>query len=220
MAAGVEHTFVICDLAGFTAMTEAHGDEHAADVAEAFVSGVRTLLPQHEAREIKTMGDAVLLHLADADRAVCLARCAVGELGARHGELSVRVGMHTGPAVQRDGDWFGAAVNIAARVAALAQPDEALATAATAAACTPDERRSLERVGPVALRNVAEPVELLRLRVLLDDDHLHRDPVCRMVVDPAGAADSLVHLGRAVHFCSSGCAEVFAAHPELYAARS
>jgi len=32
----------------------------------------------------------------------------------------VRVGMHTGPAVERGGDWFGATVNLAARVSAAA----------------------------------------------------------------------------------------------------
>ena len=104
------HTFVFADLAGFTATTEAHGDDHAADIAEAFVDAMRGLLPGHEAREVKTMGDAVMLHVADAERALCLAECAVGELGARHGELGVRVGMHTGPAVHRHGDWFEATV--------------------------------------------------------------------------------------------------------------
>lgn len=75
------HTFVFLDLAGFTAMTEAHGDEHAADVAEVFIDGVRALLESHEACEVKTMGDAVMAHSRSADRALCLAECAVGELG-------------------------------------------------------------------------------------------------------------------------------------------
>ncbi|UTI63347.1 YHS domain-containing protein [Paraconexibacter antarcticus] len=215
----MQHTFVICDLAGFTAMTEAHGDDHAADIAEAFIADVRAMLPTHEAREVKTMGDAVLLHLADASRAVCLARCAVGELGARHAQLSVRVGLHTGPAVQRAGDWFGAAVNIAARVAALAGPDEALTTAATAAACTAGEREGLTSLGPTALRNVAAPVELYRLQVDRGPDRLHRDPVCRMAVDPSEAPASVQHEGQAVHFCSAACAESFRVHPELYAER-
>jgi class 3 adenylate cyclase len=43
----------------------------------------------------------------------------------------VRVGMHTGPAVGRDGDWFGATVNLAARVSAAAAGGEALLTATT-----------------------------------------------------------------------------------------
>lgn len=212
------HTFVICDLAGFTAMTEAHGDEFAADVAEGFIAGVRALLSAHEASEIKTMGDAVLLHLADADRAVCLARCAVGELGARHAQLSVRVGLHSGSAVQRGGDWFGAAVNIAARVAALAGPDEALTTGATAAACVA-ERGRLTPVGTQALRNVALPVELYRLQVDGGHASADRDPVCSMVVDAAATAVSVDHDGRSVRFCSSACAESFRLHPELYAER-
>ena len=50
------------------------------------------------------------------------------------GTLAVRVGAHTGSAVQRDGDWFGAAVNLAARAAATAQRGEILMTEATRSA--------------------------------------------------------------------------------------
>ena len=42
------------------------------------------------------------------------------ELGGEHNAPTIRVGMHHGTAVERDGDWFGLAVNVAARVAALA----------------------------------------------------------------------------------------------------
>jgi class 3 adenylate cyclase len=44
----------------------------------------------------------------------------------------VRVGVHTGPAVMRDCDWYGSAVNLAALLAA-AEPNEALVSSATAA---------------------------------------------------------------------------------------
>jgi class 3 adenylate cyclase len=42
-------TFVFADLAGYTALTEAHGDEHAADVAEGFCRRVRALLQTYGA---------------------------------------------------------------------------------------------------------------------------------------------------------------------------
>ncbi|HYF26704.1 MAG TPA: adenylate/guanylate cyclase domain-containing protein [Baekduia sp.] len=217
----MEHTFLFADLAGFTAMTEAHGDDEAADVAEAFVDGVRELLPAHEAREVKTMGDAVMVHVADPGLALCLAECAVGDLGRRHGALGVRVGMHTGPAVQRRGDWFGATVNIAARVAALADADEVLLTEATLRAAAPDPAdHEIRPLGARALRNVSRPVDLHVLRVpARHEAGLVVDPVCRMAVAPAAAAASREHEGVQLCFCSVHCAETFDAEPQVYAHR-
>lgn len=217
----MQHTFLFADLAGFTALTEAHGDEAAADVADAFVQGMRELLAAHEAREVKTMGDAVMVHVTDAHRAVCLAERAIGDLGVRHGALGVRVGMHTGPAVRRHDDWFGTTVNVAARVAALAEPDEVLLTDAALRAAHPLPAAPLLRaLGPRALRNIAEPVVLHALRVPARiEAGLALDPVCRMAVRPLEAAAVLQHEGEPVHFCSTGCAETFARRPGLYASR-
>ena len=55
-----EHTFLFADLAGFTALTEAHGDEQAADLAHEFESAAARLLPRHGAEQIKTIGDALM----------------------------------------------------------------------------------------------------------------------------------------------------------------
>lgn len=213
------HTFLFADLAGFTALTEAHGDDEAADVAEAFVEGIRALLRGHEAHEVKTMGDAVMVHVGDAERALCLAECAVGDLGARHGALGVRVGMHTGPAVQRHGDWFGATVNIAARVADLADADEVLLTADTLARARA-EAHDVRSLGVRRLRNVSRPVELHALHVASRlDAGLAVDPVCRMAVSPADAAATITHGATTFHFCAPACAETFAVQPDLYAGR-
>lgn len=213
------HTFVFLDLAGFTAMTEAHGDEHAADVAEAFIDGVRALLESHEACEVKTMGDAVMAHSRSADRALCLAECAVGELGGRHGALGVRAGAHSGPAVRRRGDWFGATVNVAARVAAQAGADELLVTqAALDAAPSFAQDHYLEQLGPSRLRNVGDPVVLHRLARRRPSD-LVVDPVCRMAV-AADAPVTRLHDGATVRFCSKHCAETFERRPSLYLDRA
>src|SRR5207248_4586217 len=55
------HTFLFADLAGFTALSEAHGDREAANVAAEFATAVRPLLPSRRAQEIKTIGDALMI---------------------------------------------------------------------------------------------------------------------------------------------------------------
>lgn len=71
------HTFVLADLAGYTALTEAHGDEHAGDVAEAFARALAELSAEHAGEEVKRLGDGVLLRLDAAPDALRLAARAV-----------------------------------------------------------------------------------------------------------------------------------------------
>ena len=216
-SAGLQ-TFIFVDPAGYTALTEAHGDEYAADLVGGFCAAVRALLPDYDAEEIKAIGDALLIRVPDAAKAVRLAARVVSDFGARHRSLGVRVGMHTGTAVQRDGDWFGAAVNLAARVADGARSGEVLMTAVTReAAGDVLPGRQMRSRGTQVFRNVNEPVDIAALA--LDDPGTQRlpvDPVCRMAVDPAQSEERTVYRGNAYYFCSTTCREAFARDPRRY----
>jgi class 3 adenylate cyclase len=213
-------TFVFADLAGFTALTEAHGDEEAAEHATRFCERVRELLPRHRAEEVKTIGDAVMVRVDDPADAICLGLAIVDEVRTLPGFPAVHVGMHTGDAVERGGDWFGASVNLAARVAASAGGNEVLLSEATREAAGELDSIDLERRGPQWMKNVAEPIVLHRA---LRSGERHTpetiDPVCRMRVDPAHAAGTLKHDGATHYFCSLECAAAFAADPERYLRR-
>jgi adenylate cyclase len=208
------HTFVFADLAGYTALTEAHGDEHAADAAADFCAAVRGLLDQHGAEEIKVIGDAMLLRVSEPDAAVRLAARVVSGYGARHRTLGVRVGVHTGTAVQRDGDWFGSAVNLASRVADLARSGDILLTAATRRCLASGV--AVRELGPRTFKNVAEPVVVYALVPEHDSARLPVDPVCRMAVDPSRAAARRLFGDVEYLLCSPECASAFAADPGRY----
>jgi adenylate cyclase len=126
-----DHTFLFADLAGFTALTEAMGDEEAADLAGEFCDAVHELAPRYSAEAIKTIGDALMLRGDDAGQAILLGLHVVNEIGGRHYWPTVRVGMHTGPAAERGGAWFGTTVNVATRVSGVAGRGEVLLTEAT-----------------------------------------------------------------------------------------
>jgi adenylate cyclase len=214
-----EHTFLFADLAGFTALTEAHGDELAADAVADFCRGVNELLPEFEAEQVKSIGDAVMVRVPEASAAVELGVRLIAEVGTRHRSLAVRVGAHTGPAVNRDGDWFGAAVNLAARVAAVADRGEILMTEATrSAAGDVLDDYEIEERPEQAFKNIADPVTVYALTLAAQPDvaDLPIDPVCRMAVDPSEAAERRTWDGVELHFCSAECAEVFDRHPERY----
>jgi adenylate cyclase len=172
------HTFLFTDLVGFTALTEAEGDERAADVATDFCQRVEPLLGEHKAEQVKAIGDALMLRSEDAALGIRLALRIVDELEQVQGFPLVRVGVHTGPAVERAGDWYGSTVNVAARLCSAAAGGEVLVSehAVEAANCLDDvelgERRLhwLKNVTePVGVRSVAAREQLGRFRQKISD---------------------------------------------------
>jgi YHS domain-containing protein len=126
--------------------------------------------------------------------------------------------MHTGPAAERDGDWFGATVNLAARLSGVAAGNEVVLSDATSQAAGGLDGIALRERGRHALRNIAEPVLLFvaEREGQRSPTGLPIDPVCRMAVDPNAAAGTLRHNGVRYHFCSLACAHAFAERPEQY----
>jgi adenylate cyclase len=214
-----QHTFLFADLAGFTALTEAHGDDRAADLAQAFALGIRNVLPAYEASEVKSLGDGMMVHVADPAQAIALGARVVSAVAGRGGLPLARVGMHTGPAAERGGDWYGGAVNVAARVCELAPPGEVLLTDATRTAAGDLPDLALDGLGERSLRNVLEPVAIYRVRPY---GGLRRtypvDPVCRTVVEPGRKVAAGVHQSAVYPFCSVRCAAAFARAPDRYVA--
>ena len=153
------HTFLFTDLVGYTALTAEQGDDRAAEVACTLHDHVRRLSPDHRAEPIKTIGDAVMVRGDDPALALELALRIVAELEADPALPPVRVGLHTGPAVERDGDWYGSTVNVASRLCTAAAGGEVLASVATWEAAG----GVLDGVEPSEprlhwLRNVTEPI--------------------------------------------------------------
>lgn len=214
----VTATFMFADIAGFTALTEAHGDQEAANLVGDFSDAVAAELPAFDGTQVKTIGDALMLQVPDPAQAVLLGLRIAHDVLQGHGAPAVRVGMHHGPAIERAGDYIGASVNIAARVSAAASGGEVLLTAQTAAAAPQVEGVLYESRGRQTLRNVREPVELVAAARQGDtsDRGLAIDPVCRMAVDTDRAAGRLTYDDTTYFFCTLTCAGVFARDPQRF----
>lgn len=156
-------TFVFADLAGYTALTEERGDEAAAKLAREFRRTMFALSRDHGASQVKSMGDGVMIWAPEPAAAVALAARSVTEVGTRPDLLPVRVGVHTGPAVMRGCDWYGGTVNLAARLAGEAEPNQALVSAATRAAAGEGLEQSLGQPCQVTLHGLGRPVAAWRL---------------------------------------------------------
>ncbi len=121
------NTFLFADLCGYTEHSFRGGDEFAAELAVGFHVLVRELAEDEGCELVKAIGDAVMVRAIDVLDAVRLADRIHGSI-RRLGYPPVRIGIDTGPAVPRAGDWYGTTVNRAARVAEAARPSELLLT--------------------------------------------------------------------------------------------
>lgn len=142
------------DLAGYTRLTEEEGDEEAVGAVERFIDAVEETLPD-DARIIKTIGDGVMVVGGDC---AGLADWAVGFQALYDHRPRPRIGVHAGDCVYRDGDYYGRAVNLAARVAARAGGGEVLVTRPVVDASA--GHLAFERIGEVRLKGFSEATEL------------------------------------------------------------
>jgi class 3 adenylate cyclase len=212
-------TFLFADIAGYTALTEAHGDADAAELAASFCREIAGLARSSGGELIKTIGDAVMVRHDDPSEAVRLGLAAAHDVMAGHGFPAVRVGMHHGPAIARGGDWFGATVNLAARVASVAAGGEVLVTEAVRESALELEGVEFESRGPHRMRNVATPVPLFAaVPEERSAEAHHIDPVCRMRVAEGRETGMLRHRDELYRFCSLDCARQFLRDPDAYTA--
>lgn len=212
-------TFLFADIAGFTALTEAHGDEAAIELVVSFSEAVEAQLPRIMGAHVKTIGDALMLRVPEPADAVRLGLWITHDAMRDQGSPAVRVGLHHGHAIERNGDYFGASVNLAARVSSAAAGGEVLVTGQTAALVPDLEGVIFESRGRKSLRNVSEPVELFAVLRTGESgtESLPIDPVCRMAVDPERAPGKLTYEGTGYFFCSLTCAGMFAQDPARFA---
>ena len=147
------------DLAGYTALTEAHGDDGGADVALRFFEITTTLL-RADARIVKTIGDAVMVVASDPHDGLHIGLALLRAVEREPHFPGVRIGVHYGPIVERNGDVFGATVNVAARLTAHAHVGQLLTSAAIAALVEEHTHLTTTALGGTWLKNVGEPVEI------------------------------------------------------------
>lgn len=152
------HTFLFADLVGYTALAEMEGDDRALEVALLLQRRVRDMLEEHAAEQVKTIGDGLMLHCVEPRAAIMLGLRLVDELDGESDFPPIRVGIHTGPALSSEGDWYGRTVNVAARLCAVAPGGEVMVSESTreAAGAIPGVDWSERELH--WLRNVAEPV--------------------------------------------------------------
>jgi class 3 adenylate cyclase len=146
------------DITGYTRLTEERGDAAAADLAARLATLVRQCSQAQGGTPVKWLGDGVMFYFREPEAAV-LAALEMVEVVGRQGLPPAHVGIHAGPVIFQDGDYFGRTVNLAARIAEYARPGEVLVSqeVVDAADAAPV---SFVEIGPVELKGVPGTLRL------------------------------------------------------------
>lgn len=155
---------LFADVSGSTKLYEAVGDAAAHEAIDLCVKLFAALTEQHGGRVVKTIGDEVMAIFA---RPVEAGRTAVdiqlGMLGMAPVDkvrLGVRIGMHHGPVVERDGDVFGDTVNLAARLTEMAARGQIITSLETADLLEPIQKMDCRSLYAIPVKGKEKEVGL------------------------------------------------------------
>jgi adenylate cyclase len=164
----VERLPAMCflDITGYTRLTAEHGDRAAATLARDLSLLVQRSAQRHGGRPVKWLGDGVMLWFKDPGPGV-LAALEMAAGVAEAGLPPAHVGLHAGPVVMQDGDYYGQTVNLASRIAGYARAGEVVVsqTVVDAASGQPLQFADL---GDVELKGVSETLRLYAARSATD----------------------------------------------------
>lgn len=159
LAGAVDVSLLFCDLKDFTAYATAEGDAAAVEAIDEFV---RTIDAERgeDGRIVKALGDGQMISYTRPGEAVRAGARIIAGM-REQGPLGVHASVHSGVAIVREGDYFGSAVNLAARLLAVAGRNELVATEPVVEAC--DDEFEWMPLGLRHIRGVAERVEVFKL---------------------------------------------------------
>jgi adenylate cyclase len=156
---------LLADISGSTPLYEAVGDTRAQRLIRRELMRLRAAIIDQDGVCIRQKGDDVLGYFADPSRAFRAVRAML----ARPSDQALRVhaGLHYGQIVLAGGDIFGEAVNLTARLAALANADEALSSRSFFDQLPAREAACLRPLDRIRLKGVSSPIEVYSF---VDDD--------------------------------------------------
>jgi adenylate cyclase len=149
---------IFLDITGYTRLTEERGDQAAADLAWRMGTLVRRSSQERGGTPVKWLGDGVMFYFEEPGHAVLAALDMVEEVST-HSLPPAHVGIHAGPVVFQEGDYFGRTVNIAARIAERAGPGQVLVSKEVVDAAD-GIPVTFEEIGPVELKGVSGRLRL------------------------------------------------------------
>ena len=162
----VELAVGFADIVGFTAASTAMNALEVSHLAARLLRTAERVFPQHGARIVKTMGDAVMFTASDAGSAAAAAGDLLRGWREESDALPLRVGIASGPMLRAYADYFGRTVNVASRLVDVAPAGSiylARSRPAVPAARWRQAGLKCTAAGEKALKGIDGPVAVLEL---------------------------------------------------------
>ncbi|MDO9708641.1 adenylate/guanylate cyclase domain-containing protein [Paracraurococcus lichenis] len=171
---------LFADIAGSTELYHRLGDQPARGLVGDCLGAMASDVARGGGRVVKTIGDEVIATFPTPEAALrtaaALQQGAADRPPVGGKPLAIRIGLHFGPVLLEDGDVFGDAVNVAARLVAGAKAGQILTSGATIAAAGGDWGRTARLVDVTALRGRREPMEIFECLWATGEETLMRAP--------------------------------------------
>jgi adenylate cyclase len=154
------------DLVGFSSLAQDLTPAGLSDLLDEFEDRAYETIAEHGGQLVKHIGDEIMFVVLEPAAACDIALSLVEAFREEHSAVMPRGGLATGDLLTREGDYYGVEVNLAARLADIAVPEEILASADTKRLAEKDDDADelvFEPAGRRALKGFAVPVEVFSL---------------------------------------------------------
>jgi adenylate cyclase len=151
---------LFAQISGSEALAGSIGDSRAADAVNASFELLKASVGKYGGTVVKTVGDDLIAHFASADLALQAASAMQASMRGQAGGLSLKAGFTVGPVIHEDRDIFGDTVNLAARVASMANPKQILTTRQAVDAMSPFVRSICRSLYTITVKGKAEKVSV------------------------------------------------------------
>jgi len=161
------YAILFADVSGSTSLYEKMGDQRALAAIDSVLTELRKSIGMQDGRVIKTIGDEVMAVFASADAAMQAAsdmQNRVTAIPQTDGvRLAIRIGFHFGPAIEEGGDFFGDAVNTAARMAGLAKGGQIITSGPTVDALSPLLKASTRELDAMVVKGKQDEIRIFEV---------------------------------------------------------
>ena len=183
---------LFADVCGSTKLYDTLGDVKARSTVARCIQLMTEATESEGGTLIKTIGDEVMTTFKSADDAAAAAtdmqEAISGGLVVDGRPIAIRVGFHMGPVLLEEGDVFGDAVNLAARMAGQAKAGQILTTAATVQLMTPLWKASTRQIDRAAVKGKRDQIDVYE--VIWQGEEMTR------MVTPAWASAAAEHTAK------------------------
>jgi class 3 adenylate cyclase len=211
----LEASFLIADLAGYTSLTEIHGDLSAVNVVYRYIEIINNCL-NPGSKFIERIGDEVLIMSLNPRS---LLQTALNLLNAIENEAdfpSIHMGLHYGKILIRDRKYFGTTLNLTSRISSHSNGGQILCSGVIVNHIGTQNDFDFKKLGNIRFKNISNPVEVFEVRVKTNGVSLDIDPVCKMQINKEESQSNASYRDKTFYFCSHECLQVFLNKPESY----